>query len=195
MAKKKETVISVRIDADAFRAFSVFDVFRRQRRWKSPALFAAILLAFAAVCLSQVGTRNGALLLAVVLMVLAVGVPAVYVGMFLRSVRQQSKKLGLEHPRLVYRIMLDEAGVSAASLAKQRGTGTETRWRWETLYGAWRVQGAIYLYVAENKAYILPDGQIPGNPDTTWTLCAEKLAEKAHDVRRRSGRIPTGASR
>ena len=45
--------IPVRLDAATFRSFAIFDTLKRQKRWKSPAIFAAILMASAIVCFAM----------------------------------------------------------------------------------------------------------------------------------------------
>ena len=57
---------SVTMDAESFQKFRSFDLFHHQKRWQRPLLFAAILLGSSGICLSQVGVREGASLLAVV---------------------------------------------------------------------------------------------------------------------------------
>ena len=59
--------VSTTMGEQGFRDFAVFDAFHHRKAWLRPAVFAAIMLAFAAVCLSQLGKRPGAGLLAAVL--------------------------------------------------------------------------------------------------------------------------------
>ena len=49
--------VSTTMDEQGFRNFAVFDVFRHNKAWVRPAVFAAIMLAFSGVCLSQIGKR------------------------------------------------------------------------------------------------------------------------------------------
>ena len=56
--------VSTTMGEQGFRDFAVFDAFHHRKAWLRPAVFAAIMLAFAAVCLSQLGKRPGAGLLA-----------------------------------------------------------------------------------------------------------------------------------
>lgn len=87
--------VSVQMTQKNFRDFRVFDVFRHQKAWKRPLIFAVILLTSAAICLSQVGKREGALLLTVVLTVVALGLPGVYFGTFFHQLSQIIKKMKL----------------------------------------------------------------------------------------------------
>lgn len=45
-----ELTVMVHIDGRLFRNFALFDTFRRQRKWVSPALFAAIMRLFVHSC-------------------------------------------------------------------------------------------------------------------------------------------------
>ena len=101
---------SVTMDAESFQKFRSFDLFHHQKRWQRPLLFTAILLGSSGICLSQVGVREGASLLAVVLAIVALGLPAVYFYTFFRDLRTTIQKLGL--PRPFYRLQLDDAGLS-----------------------------------------------------------------------------------
>ena len=93
--------IPVRMDTAAFREFSAFDVLTRQKRWRRPLLFAVLMVAFAIVCFTQVGQREGAALLGTVLTVVGVGLPIVYFATFFQSVSKQAKQLKLETPHIV----------------------------------------------------------------------------------------------
>ena len=50
-----ELTVMVHIDGRLFRNFALFDTFRRQRKWVSPALFAAIMIGFSCVCFALRG--------------------------------------------------------------------------------------------------------------------------------------------
>ena len=74
--------VSVQMDAASFHDFAAFDLLRHRKAWHRPLAFTAILLVSAGFCLSQVGQKDGAALLTVVLAVVALGVPAVYFWTF-----------------------------------------------------------------------------------------------------------------
>lgn len=100
--------ISVQMDEKSFHDFASFDLLRHNKGWQRPAVFTAILLVCAGICLSQIGKREGAGLLTAVLAIVALGLPAVYFGTFFSNLSKQIKKLGL--PRPFYRLELDAAG-------------------------------------------------------------------------------------
>ena len=95
--------VSVQMDAASFHDFAAFDLLRHRKAWHRPLVFTAILLVSAGFCLSQVGQKDGAALLTVVLAVVALGVPAVYFWTFFHSLSLQIKKMGL--PRPFYRLV------------------------------------------------------------------------------------------
>ena len=66
--------VSVQMDAASFHDFAAFDLLRHRKAWHRPLAFTAILLVSAGFCLSQVGQKDGAALLTVVLAVVALGV-------------------------------------------------------------------------------------------------------------------------
>ena len=102
--------VSVQMDEKSFHDFASFDLLRHNKGWQRPAVFTAILLVCAGICLSQIGKREGAGLLTAVLAIVAIGLPAVYFGTFFANLSKQIKKLGL--PRPFYRLELDAAGLS-----------------------------------------------------------------------------------
>lgn len=182
-AKTTETTITVpvRIDRKIFQDFSVFDTLVRQRRWQRPLVFALILLFFAVLCFAQVGKRDGAVLLGGVLAVVGLGLPLVYFGMFFYSVKQQAARMGLSRMKDAYRVELGADGVCMHPAGSQDKADQAERHAWGEVYGAWRTENALYLYVGPARAYILPADQIPGGADAAWTLLGSVLpAEKLH---------------
>ena len=87
--------VSVQMDEKSFHDFAAFDLLRHNKGWQRPAVFTAILLVCAGICLSQIGKREGAGLLTAVLAIVAIGLPAVYFGTFFANLSKQIKKLGL----------------------------------------------------------------------------------------------------
>lgn len=182
--KHPALTVPVQIDTGIFRDFAAFDVLQRQKRWQRPLLFAVIMLVFAVICFTQVGTRDGAALLGTVLAVVAIGLPLVYFGMFFRSVNQQAKKMGLSARKDAYRVELDAAGVRMWPAGRQDKEDAAVSRPWAELYGAWRTPGAIYLYINATQAYLLPADQIPGGTEAAWALLGSCLpAEKLHTTR------------
>ena len=169
--------VSVQMDAASFHDFAAFDLLRHRKAWHRPLAFTAILLASAGVCLSQVGQKDGAALLTVVLSVVALGVPAVYFWTFFHSLRLQIKKMGL--PRPFYRLTLDHAGLSVWVGGVQEKPEATPSYPWHDLHLAYRTPNAIYLYVRQTQAYLLNDSL-----DAAWSLLRASLpAERLRDLR------------
>ena len=165
--------ISITMDAGSFHKFAAFDLFRHNKRWQRPLLFTVILLVFAGICLSQVGQREGAALLTVVLAVVALGVPTVYFWTFFHNLSLQIKKMGLSQPKPFYRLLLDDDGLSVWMAGGQDKAAPTHQYPWQSLYIVYRVPGALYLYVQQNQAYLLND-----SIDAAWAFLSQKLPPK-----------------
>lgn len=170
----EEISISVKPDQKTFVRFALFDAFVRKRRWVRPALFSAILVAFAAAGLLFSGHAQ-APLVGGTLGAVGLGLPAAYFGAYLASVRKKAKALGLDADRTVYTIRLTDKGVSAEAGNEVASYG------WTGLHGAWRRRGCVYLYVSADRAFLLPDGQATATPDELWAFVAARLPhDRAH---------------
>lgn len=169
--------VSITMDAASFQKFASFDLFRHQKRWQRPLLFTAILLVCSGICLSQVGIREGAALLAVVLAVVALGVPAVYFYTFFHNLRTNIKKLGL--PRPFYRLQLTDEGLSVWMAGQQDKPEPTNEYPWQSLHIAYRTPDAVYLYVQQNQAYLVNTSQ-----DAVWDILKAHLpAARLRDMR------------
>ena len=67
--KSGPLTLEARVTPEVFREFAFFDTFRRQKRWRGPALFALIMGGFAAVCFALRESREQAVLIGTVLLV------------------------------------------------------------------------------------------------------------------------------
>lgn len=176
--KHEVFTVAVKLDAKLFRRFALFDTFRRQRRWVSPALFAGIMLAFSLICYMLRGRNEQAVLLGTVLLGAGLLLPAAYFLSFFLSVRASIKNLGLAQARHTYTVTLSAGGGVRVSTETEQAVCS-----WQNLYGAYRVPGCVYLYAAPTRAYLLPDGQIPGGAARLWRLLETVLpAQKLHDL-------------
>ena len=99
--KQASIYVPVQLDGAAFRSFALFDTFRRQKLWRRPVLFAAILTLSSVLCYSRY-PQEGALLLGTVLVVLGLGMPLVWYLSYEHSLHTQAKRMGLlRSPRRV----------------------------------------------------------------------------------------------
>lgn len=164
--------INVTMDEKTFRDFMLFDSFRYRKLWKRPLFFAAAFTVFAALCFAMRGTREQADLLGTVLLVVGLGLPLVYFGMFFRAVADQVKRLALKKPRLFYTILLSETGIqmSAKGAADQSFT-------WEGVERAYRTDEVVYLYVAPGSAVVLPFRDVKAGGGALWDFLRAHMGE------------------
>ena len=170
MSRSKITV-RVKMDGKTFRRFAMYDTFVKNKRWHSPAIFGAIMCTAAVICYIM-NHVDGAVMLGTVLMVLGLGMPAVYVGSFLSSISSSIRAQKL--PRLVYEVELSdrEDGVFIRSLNVKNEHMTL---KWAQMHTAHRDKGCIYLYALPTKAFLLPDGQADASPDEVWEMLVRNM--------------------
>ena len=121
--------------------------------------------------------REGASLLAVVLAMVALGLPAVYFYTFFRDLRTTIKKLGL--PRPFYRLRFDDTGLAVWMAGQQDRPEPSHQYPWQDLHIAYRTPDAVYLYVQQTQAYLVNDSQ-----DAVWEFLRSTLpAARLRDMR------------
>lgn len=171
--KRKPLMVQVKVDEESFRDFAVFHTLKRQKRWIAPVVFAAILLVFSIICFSMRGSRSNAVLLGVVLLVIALGLPAVYFYSFFVSIGQQSQKMKLDKPRKAYSLSLSENGVQSVPA---NDAGAAEDFSWDSIYRAYRTKNAVYLYVTPKRALLMPEtGASAARTEEIWSLLTEYL--------------------
>lgn len=165
--------VSVKIDAKLFRDFAIFDTFRIKKRWKSPVLFASIMLVFAILCFSRYQTADQAIFIGSVLLAVGFGLPIVYFVNFLRSVNAQIRKLGLAIPQPVYTVTLTEAPDGIRVVAKN---GDVAQYEWNHIDRIVQRKNCIYLYVHSSRAYLLPDRDVADKSEKLYGLFRKQVA-------------------
>lgn len=165
--------VHVRINARIFRRFALFDTFRLHRRWKSPALFALILLSFSLIAFLA-GSGGQAQLIGTLLLVIGLGLPLAYVLHFLLQVRDQCRRLGLRQLRPAYTLNMSEDRLRIINDMKQE---PEAAAAWASIHGVWRAKNAFYIYVHPSRAFIVPDGQYALSPAQLYDFFKACLPE------------------
>ena len=179
--QKEGMLVQVSIDAKIFRDFAIFDSFIRQKRWRPLAFFACILLGSAVLCFVMRSRAEQAVLLGSVLTVIGIGLPVVYLLSFLSSVKEQSKKMLLKTQRHAYTLLMSKAGGIEIKAGKE-----QLKYRWAEVFSVYRWHTYTYLYVAQQKAYLMPDQQVHGGADALWTLLKDSVpAGKLFDLQRK----------
>ena len=169
MAAKQDIVIPVQLDEKTFRRFARFDMLRLRKRWVRPAVFALILCAFAFVALFSRLPQSG--MIAAVLLAVGLGLPIVYIGMFLSQVNVQAERLKLGKGKKVYTVTLRSRDFSVVSHLKEEAVTVS----WADASQAFRMPGCIYLYASPVRAFLLPDGQANVPDSEVWSAILNRL--------------------
>lgn len=178
--KKSVITVPVRMDYRTLRKFSLFDTFLLKKHWIRPTVFGAVFLIFAIICFAATGKEQN-WLLGTIMLLIALGMPAVYVGMFLSQVKAQAKRLRLDPPRRVYTLTFSAGGVHITNDMK---ADEQADLEWKKIPAAFRRKDAIYLYAAPTRAFILPDGQADATQDELWAMMEKHLRKGCARSRR-----------
>ena len=173
MAALREIRIPVRVDAKTFRHFALFDTFVKKKSWIRPMVFAVILLAFSVVALLSGKPQSG--MIAAVLLVIGIGLPVVYFGMFLSQVGTQAEKQKLGKGKAVYTVTLRMNDFFVVNNQRQGEALTVT---WQEADRAYRSRHCIYLYANPQRAFLLPAGQANASDDEVWQTLVRQMSEK-----------------
>ena len=168
--------IEVRLNEKAFMKFSWFDAFRHKKVWRRPLLFAAILGAAALVCFA-LHQRRGAILLGIVLLAVALGLPAAYFLNFYLSLRRQSA--GLAGEKHIYTLELhdDGRGVAVDNGSEYAG------YSWQQVFHVYRTETASYLYITPQRAFLIPHSCVEGGADSLWDLICRQVPANRRTAR------------
>jgi len=175
---KQPVTVNVHMDAPTFKRFALFDTFTLRRRWVSPAVFCAILLAFSAVAFSRRAHAEQAGLIGWLLLVLALGLPFVYFLHYYLQLGAQVRRLSIKKPRPAYFVTLTDEGVRVVNnMAKEAPLSLS----WDQVHAVYRRADAVYLYQTENRAFILPAKDASVSLAVLWDACCAHLPkEKIH---------------
>lgn len=162
--------INVILTEEIFKRFTFFDVLRRRKMWRAPAIWAAILCSSAAVCFIMNHVR-GAVLLGSVLMLVGLGLPLSYFSTFAGSVKKQILTLGLSRPQQVYTLTLTgKAKGICVSNEKEHAD-----YAWKDVHHIYRDKYATYLYMTKERGFILPHTCIEEGADALWALIFQNV--------------------
>ncbi len=172
--------IEVILTEEVFRRFTVFDLFRRRKIWKGPAIWAAILCASGGICLYMSHVR-GASLLGFALLLVGIGLPLSHFGNFAASMKRQILTMGLKRPQHVYTLVLtDKAKGIAVSNDREKAD-----YEWKMVHHVYRDLLATYLYITKERAFILPHTCLEEDADQLWALIEKKVpAGRRTDLRK-----------
>ena len=135
--------------------FITYDTMKKQKRWKSTVCLAVCLFMFATMCFAFQDSYNWAGTLGGVLCCITVLVPVYYFNSYNNGVKKQVEKMKLNPPRHVYTIRLSDSsnGIMFYYPDEKNYAG---RYSWTNIHGVWRTKDAIYLYVTQQQALLIP---------------------------------------
>lgn len=165
--------IEVTMTEEIFRRFTIFDMMKRRKVWRAPAVWAAILCPCAAVCFFMSRVRGGALLLGWLLLIVGLGLPFSYFAAFGNAMKQQILSQGLKRPRVVYTLVLTEKakGISVSNEKEHAD------YEWKYVHHAYRDKLATYLFITRERAFVLPHSCVEEGEDALWELLRKKLPD------------------
>lgn len=165
--------IKVNLDEKTFIRFGLFNAFSRQRIWRRPALFAAILGAAAAVCF-VLHQRRGAVLLGSVLLIVALGLPAAWFLSYYLSLRGQARAQELYAGKYVYTLLLSPEDGLVVDNGREHVVCP-----WDKLYHIHRSPRATYLYITPQRAVLIPHACVKGGGEGLWEQLGRCLPGRA----------------
>lgn len=176
--KTVSVTVKCRIDKKTFRRFALFDAFRLKKRARLPLLFLLIMTVFSVIC--YVSGKNESWLIGSVLLLIGLGMPAVYFGSYISGVNKQADQLKMDKPRAMYTLQLSPDGVNIHNDLKAE---ENVSLPWDKVWGVVFVRDAVYFYAHPSRAFILPKGQAEPDDDAlrrliTSCLPANKVTDK-----------------
>ena len=169
--------IEVVLTEEIFRRFTMFDMLRRRKVWRSPATFASILSVSAAICFIMHHVE-GAILLGSVLLLVGLGMPLVYFVTFFSSLRKQILSQGLKRPQKVYTLVLTEKA-SGIGVSNDR---EHADYKWKDVHHVYRDTIATYLFMSPQRGFILPHTCLEEGPDQLWKLIEKKIPKERRTI-------------
>lgn len=164
--------IAVSLGESHYRKFLIFNILTRLKMYRSPVIFASILTISALVCFLMYRIE-GAVLLGFVLLAVGLGVPVVYFTSFFTSLEKQVKQQHLDPPRHVYTLRFSEE----SDVLEISNDNEQASYRWQDVFHAYQQKGAIYLFITQDRAFLLPF-EVLENTDDTWKLITSKLPQE-----------------
>ena len=163
-------IIDSYLSESVFRNFTIFDILKRRKSYRSPLIFASILSVSALICFIM-NKIDGAVLLGSVLLIVGLGMPLVYFTTFFASLRKQVKAQNLNPPRLVYTLDLTdkEDGIHIENGKEQ------VTYKWKKAHSAYNAKDCIYLYLTSDRAFLLPKANLKEEEKAVWHLIVKRL--------------------
>ena len=169
--------IDVILSESLFRRFTMFDILKRRKMWRSPVIFASILSSCACVCFIM-HHIDGAVLLGSVLLLVGLGMPCVYFSTFFASLNKEIKNQNLKPPRQVYTLELSDKpdGIFI------RNKTEKVSYKWEQVFHVYRDKTATYLFLTAYRGFILPHDCISESSEALDEFLSRMLPENRYTI-------------
>ena len=172
--------IKCTISEKIFKNFTIFNILKRQKFWKSPVIFASILTVCALICFIM-NHIDGAVLLGCVLLIVGLGVPSVYFITFFSSLRKQVKLQNLNPPRVAYTVELNDKD-DGIFVSNEKESAT---YRWKNVFHVYLDKDCIYLFMTQNRAFILPYSDMKEGQSLAISIINKRAKDKVSDLRKK----------
>ena len=169
-------ILPITLSEKSFNDFIIYDSKTKQHRFKTIIAITGCLFMFSTLCFASVETLSFAGTLGSILVALCVIIPTWYFNSFRNSIKEQTKKMNLTKPRLVYTVHLNQGNKGVEPFYPNEETPAVT-YVWDEITGAWRSKNAIYLYVTDTQAILIPD-YMTKNPDELWKFLEKQMDKK-----------------
>jgi len=168
--------IQVRLSEKEFLKFSWFNLLHRRKAWRVPAVFAAVMCGFAAICFVM-NRIQSAVLLGAVLLAVGLGVPAAYFLSFFLSLRRQAREQELGDGRYVYTLDLGDSKELIVDNGREHAA-----YPWLQVFHAYRGSSAVYLYITPQRAFLIPARCAEGGMEKLWAQIRRRLPAEQMSV-------------
>ena len=166
MQTENVVTFTSRITPACFIRFGFFDNYRIREKWKMPMIFSGTFLALSLLAWHLSGKVSGTDTWMKIGLYLAVAIPITNVASLFAGILYQAGKHDLSKQTVNYLVILGPKGIGVVHRTEHANCS------WEHIYHVYRVPGCIYLYVAFDKAFLLPEA---GNTESAWDMIKEHV--------------------
>lgn len=166
----------------SFKSYIRFDAMVRRKSFKPTVRITVILYIIATVLFAYQEKLSFAYPLGCALIIAAVFIPTNFFRSFSATIKEQTEKMNLKEPREVYTIYLSGKanGISYTYPDKKDSGGS---FAWKDVFGVWRTNDAIYLYLTEQRTLLIPFNDKTLDYDGIWNFITNHVKdEKIHDA-------------
>lgn len=169
-------ILPITLNEKSFMDFIVYDSKTKHHRFKTIIALAVCLFMLSTFCFASVETYKSAGTVGSILVALCVIITTWYFNSFRNTIKQQTKKMDLTKPRHVYTVHLNQ-GTKGVELYYPEEKTPAGKYAWDEITGAWRSKNAIYLYVTDTQAILIPN-YMTKSPNDLWKFLGNQMDKK-----------------